>query len=109
MWWTEMRIRDGRAIMKTTSGFASIFGRGEVISREVKLDWETAAGKDYVIEVSDNAKDWKTVKSIKDNSQTGWLDYPALQAQGRYVRINLQNARHGVWFFTLGIPGVPGS
>ena len=55
---------------------------------EVKLDWETATAKDYDIEVSDDANSWTAVKSITDNSATGWLDYPDLNIQGRYVRIN---------------------
>jgi alpha-L-fucosidase 2 len=55
---------------------------------EVKLNWEQAAGKDYDIEVSDDADTWKTIKSITNNSETGWLDYPGLIAKGRYVRIN---------------------
>jgi F5/8 type C domain len=56
--------------------------------KEIKLDWESATGRDYDIEVSNDAQVWTTVKSIRGNSQTGWLDYPDLQAQGRYVRIN---------------------
>jgi alpha-L-fucosidase 2 len=55
---------------------------------DIKLDWESAAGKDYVIEVSDDAQTWTAVKSVPNNSATGWLDYPQLQARGRYVRIN---------------------
>ncbi len=55
---------------------------------EVKLDWEHAAGKDYNLEVSDDAATWTTIKSITNNSQTGWLDYPNLKATGRYVRIH---------------------
>ncbi len=55
---------------------------------EVKLDWEHAAGKDYDIEVSDDATTWTTVKSVTNNSGLGWLDYPGLNAKGRYVRIN---------------------
>jgi len=55
---------------------------------EVKLNWEEAAGKDYDIEVSDDTNTWKTIKSVTNNSETGWLDYPGLKAKGRYVRIN---------------------
>ena len=55
---------------------------------EIKLDWENAAGKDYDLEVSDDAQSWTAVKSVRDNSQVGWLDYPDLNAHGRYVRMN---------------------
>jgi len=55
---------------------------------KVRLDWETSAGKDYDIEVSDDGQSWTTVKSVTDNAKTGWLDYPDLNTSGRYVRIN---------------------
>lgn len=55
---------------------------------EVKLNWEQAAAKDYDIEVSDDAQSWKTIKSVTDNSAAGLADYPDLNAEGRYVRIN---------------------
>jgi len=55
---------------------------------EVKLDWEAAGGKDYNIEVSDDANTWTVIKSVTGNTSLGWLDYPGLKAHGRYVRIN---------------------
>ena len=55
---------------------------------DVKLDWETAAGKDYDIAVSADGQTWTTVASITGNTQIGWLDYPGLAAQGRYVRLD---------------------
>jgi len=61
---------------------------GSKTINDVKLNWEQAAGKDYDIEVSDDAKTWKTVKSITNNSVAGWLDYANLKTKGRYVRIN---------------------
>jgi hypothetical protein len=54
----------------------------------VRLDWEQAAGRDYAIEVSSDGRTWQTVVSVTDNSHSGWLDYPALKARGRYVRID---------------------
>ncbi|MDR3710550.1 MAG: discoidin domain-containing protein [Capsulimonadaceae bacterium] len=57
---------------------------------EVKIDWETATAKAYDIEVSDDATKWTCIQSVKDNSATGWLDYPKLTAKGRYVRLNLK-------------------
>lgn len=55
---------------------------------EIKLDWEHAAGRDYDLEVSDDAQNWTTVKSVQGNAAGGWLDYPDLNAHGRYVRMN---------------------
>ena len=55
---------------------------------EVKLDWETAAGKDYDISVSADGHAWRVVRSVTGNTATGWLDYRGLKARGRYVRID---------------------
>jgi beta-mannosidase len=72
---------------------------------EIKLDWETAAGKDYDLEVSDDATNWITVKSITNNSAIGWLNYPNLNAKGRYVRVNCKtratNYGFSLWEFQV--------
>jgi allantoicase len=67
---------------------------------EVKIDWETATGKAYDIEVSDDATKWTCIQSVKDNSATGWLDYPKLKAKGRYVRLNMK-ARATEWGYSI--------
>jgi hypothetical protein len=55
---------------------------------DIKLDWEAAAGKDYDLEVSTDGQTWTTVVTVTGNTQIGWLDYPGLNAQGRYVRMD---------------------
>jgi len=67
---------------------------------DVKIDWETATGKAYDIEVSDDATKWTCIQSVKDNAATGWLDYPKLNAKGRYVRINCK-ARATEWGYSI--------
>lgn len=67
---------------------------------EIKLDWEAATGKDYDLEVSDDGHDWTNVKSVTGNSDSGWLDYPGLHAQGRYVRVNCKT-RATIYGFSL--------
>jgi len=67
---------------------------------DVKLDWQQANGKDYDIQVSDDASKWTTVRSITGNSAFGWLDYPNLNAKGRYVRINCLKRATG-WGYSL--------
>ena len=67
---------------------------------DVKLDWQQANGKDYDIQVSDDATKWATVKSVTGNSAFGWLDYPNLNARGRYVRLNCLK-RATVWGYSL--------
>jgi hypothetical protein len=54
----------------------------------VRLNWESAAGKDFDIEVSDDGQTWKTVKTVTGNNKTGWLEYPGLAAEGRYLRMH---------------------
>ena len=54
---------------------------------DIKINWEAAFGKDYDIDVSDDAQTWTPVKSITGNSEMGWMDYPCLHVQARYVRM----------------------
>src|SRR5262249_15376870 len=54
---------------------------------EVKLNWETAAGKDYQIQVSADAVNWTTIATITGNTTAGVHDYTGLTGTGRYVRI----------------------
>lgn len=53
----------------------------------VVLRWEAAIGKAFDIQVSDDAKAWKTIKSITNN--TDFDDYISLRGTGRYVRVNM--------------------
>ena len=54
----------------------------------MRLDWEAATGKDYDIDVSDDGQEWKTVQTVVGNTKSGWLDYPGLDGEGRYLRIH---------------------
>ena len=54
----------------------------------LSLDWESATGKDYDLEVSDDARQWMVVQSISGNTKSGWLTYSDLKASGRYVRLH---------------------
>jgi endo-1,3(4)-beta-glucanase len=53
----------------------------------VKLDWETAAGKDYAIQVSDDRQAWQDV--LIQNDGTGGVEVHTFNAPitGRYVRM----------------------
>jgi hypothetical protein len=72
---------------------------------DIKLDWEAAAGKAYDLEVSTDGQTWTTVVTVTDNTQIGWLDYPGLNAQGRYVRMDgytrLTSYGFSVWEFQV--------
>ena len=54
---------------------------------EVKLNWENAAGANYLIQTSNDAINWNTVFTVAGNTLSGWHDYQNLAASGRYVRI----------------------
>ena len=62
------------------------------------LHWEFALGKDFQIQVSDDAQTWNTVATIAGNaSRTNIIQ---LQAQGRYVRM-LGTARGSNFGYSL--------
>ena len=53
---------------------------------EVILKWETALGQDFKIQVSDDAANWTTIKTITGNKS--FENYIPLQGSGRYVRMH---------------------
>src|SRR5207248_5712488 len=54
---------------------------------EIKLNWETAAGKNYLLQVSTDNVNWTTVKTVTGNTTAGVHDYAGLSGLGRYVRM----------------------
>lgn len=62
-------------------------GSSQTVQR-VLLDWETASGRDYDIQVSDDATSWKTVASVRgkpDGARVDELTFDPVTA--RYVRM----------------------
>ncbi len=51
----------------------------------VKITWESAYGKDYHIDVSNDASTWTTIKSISGN--TSLINDNTVSGTGRYVRV----------------------
>ncbi|WP_052350552.1 discoidin domain-containing protein [Paenibacillus gorillae] len=54
---------------------------------KVKLNWETAFGKSYQIQVSDNGTAWTDLYSTTTGD--GGIDEVTVSGTGRYVRINM--------------------
>jgi endoglucanase Acf2 len=54
---------------------------------EIRLNWGTNCGKNYQLQVSNDATNWTTVQTVTNNTTAGLLDYPGLHASGRYVRM----------------------
>ncbi|WP_115717163.1 glycosyl hydrolase [Gallaecimonas mangrovi] len=73
-------------------------GTSQPIS-EVKLNWETAYASGYAIQVSDDDQNWSTVYSTSagDGAED---DIPNLDAQGRYIRIEML-AKGSIYAYSL--------
>jgi beta-glucanase (GH16 family) len=52
----------------------------------VKLTWEAAAGKDFVVQVSSDNVNWSALKTVTANAALV-NDYTGLSGHGRYLRI----------------------
>ncbi|RZK23856.1 MAG: T9SS type A sorting domain-containing protein [Hymenobacter sp.] len=61
-------------------------GAVQTIDR-IRLTWESALGKDFNLDVSDNGTTWRTVATVTGNTSTA-NEYANLKASGRYVRMN---------------------
>ncbi|MFJ8095975.1 discoidin domain-containing protein [Streptomyces griseofuscus] len=77
-------------------------GQESVLSRVV-LTWETAYGKDYEIQASDNGIDWHVLKTVTGGD--GGTDDLAVSGTGRYVRMQGQTRSSGygysLWEFQV--------
>jgi hypothetical protein len=71
--------------------------------QHVQLVWETAYGRAYDLQVSDDDRDWRTVYST--TSGDGGVDDIDVTATGRYVRL-YGNARGTGWGYSLYELGV---
>src|SRR5262249_24850460 len=103
---------DGNGTTRWSSGFSDpqwiYVNLGAVYNvSEVKLNWETAAGKDYQIQVSNDATTWTTLYSVTGNTTSGWHDYPGLSGSGQYVRIlgTARATQYGYSLFDFNVYG----
>jgi F5/8 type C domain/Fibronectin type III domain len=78
----------------TTTRWSSGFSDGQWIYVDlgqrydlcgIRLRWEDAMGKDYQIQVSEDAATWQTLVNVTDN--TTHINSFALEGAGRYVKI----------------------
>jgi hypothetical protein len=68
---------------------------------EVDLNWETACGKNYVIQTSPDDVTWTTQTTVTGNTTTGLLQYPySTPISARYVRM-YGTARATQWGYSL--------
>ncbi len=82
---------DGNSTTRWSSAFTDPqwiyvdLGANYAISR-VKISWEAAYGKDFLVQVSTNASTWTTLKTVTGNTSLS-NDYTGLSGTGRYLRI----------------------
>jgi hypothetical protein len=74
--------------------------------QRVRLVWETAYGRAYQIQLSDNNSTWRTVHST--TTSDGGTDEVAVSSAGRYVRV-LGTQRATQWGYSLWELAVLGS
>lgn len=74
----------------------------------VKILWEAAYGKNYTLQVSSDAKTWKTIKTVTGNTSLA-NDFSGLVGSGRYVRMNasLRGTQWGYSIFEMEVYGTP--
>jgi hypothetical protein len=91
-----------------TTRWSSAFTDNEWISvdltdvytiNEVILHWEAAFGADYQVQVSDDASNWTTIRTVT-NGDGGVDDLTGLSGTGRYVRV-LGTRRGTQWGYSL--------
>jgi hypothetical protein len=64
----------------------------------IRLSWETAYGADYQIQVSDDAMNWTTIRSVTNG--TGGVENIAVSGTGRFLRIS--GTRRGTeWGYSI--------
>ncbi len=55
---------------------------------KINILWEAAAGKEYKVQISDDAETWTDMVYEKNNTGAGWKNYTLPQSyDGRYVRM----------------------
>lgn len=73
----------------------------------VKITWETAFGKDYLVQISPDLNTWHLLKTVTGNTTTV-NDWTNLSGTGRYVRI-YGTARATQWGYSIFSTEVYGS
>ena len=73
---------------------------------QVNITWERAAGKNYTIDVSSDAKNWTTVKTITDGHE-GLTEIKFNAVNARYVRINgkTRTTQYGFSIYEVEVMG----
>jgi beta-glucanase (GH16 family) len=106
---------DGNGTTRWSSAFADPqwlyvdLGASYNVNR-LKLTWEAAYGKDFLVQVSTDATNWTTLKSVTGNTSLS-NDYTGLSGTGRYVRLygTARGTTYGYSLYELEVYGTPAS
>lgn len=73
---------------------------------EVKITWENAKGKDYLIQIADTVGNWNKLKAVTGNNDLV-NDHTGLTGAGRYLRIfgTARTTGYGYSIFELEVYG----
>ena len=76
---------------------------------KIVLNWENAAGQNYLLQVSNDNINWTTVQNVVNNPGGGIRTYDGLNATGRYVRMygTTRTTQYGYSLFEFQVWGVP--
>lgn len=70
----------------------------------VKLYWEGACGKEYIIQVSDDAKEWEDIKHVTDG-KAGIIEFELEDIKARYVKMQgikpIGKYGYSIWEFEV--------
>ena len=104
---------DGNTSSRWSSAFADpqwlvVNLGGQYTLNQVKITWEAAAGKDYVIQVSPDSVNWTTIKTVTSNASLV-NNLTGLSGTGKFVKIygTARTTVYGYSIFELEIYGTP--
>lgn len=105
---------DGNATTRWASAYADPswiyvdLGVSYSINR-VKITWEAAYGRDYLVQVSPDASSWSTIRTVTGNTSLT-NDWTGLSGTGRYVRMygTVRGTAWGYSIYELEVYGTSG-
>ncbi|MFZ6012435.1 MAG: Ig-like domain-containing protein [Bacteroidota bacterium] len=102
---------DGNAATRWSSGFSDpqwiyVDLAGTYSVNRVKITWEAAYGRDYLVQISADAANWTDLKTVTGNTSL-INDHTALSGSGRYIRIygTARGTVYGYSIFELEVYG----
>lgn len=77
---------------------------------QINLLWEVAYGRNYQLQISNDATTWTTLQTVTNNTTAGsYLNYPGLSGSGRYVRMygTVRGTGYGYSLYEFEVFGLP--